>query len=87
MNEGPDYINANKVDLEIYTTGQINRYIAAQGPMQHTCKDFWQVSAIGLIMIVLVPQFFLLLTEMILFRGTTIYLILYVYKFGIVIML
>ncbi len=44
LNEGPDYVNANKVDLEIYTTGQINHYIAAQGPMQHTCKDFWQVS-------------------------------------------
>lgn len=43
LKEGPDYINANKVDLEVYTTGQINRYIAAQGPMQHTCKDFWQV--------------------------------------------
>ncbi|XP_064402254.1 tyrosine-protein phosphatase non-receptor type 4-like [Halichondria panicea] len=43
LNEGPDYVNANKVDLEIYTTGQINHYIAAQGPMQHTCKDFWQM--------------------------------------------
>lgn len=41
--EGPDYINANFVDMEIYTTGQINKYIAAQGPMQHTCKDFWQM--------------------------------------------
>ena len=43
LNEGPDYINANNVDIEIYTTGQINGYVAAQGPMQHTCKDFWQV--------------------------------------------
>ena len=30
--------------MEVLATGQINKYIAAQGPMQHTCKDFWQVS-------------------------------------------
>ena len=31
--------------MEVHTTGQITKYIASQGPMQHTCKDLWQVSA------------------------------------------
>jgi protein tyrosine phosphatase len=43
LREGPDYINANFVNLEVETTGQIVSYIASQGPMQHTCKDFWQM--------------------------------------------
>lgn len=29
--------------MELIKTQQVNRYIAAQGPMQHTCRDFWQV--------------------------------------------
>ena len=37
-------IIANAVQMEVYTTGQIIRYIASQGPMQHTTKDLWQVS-------------------------------------------
>ena len=32
------------LQLEVETTGQIVSYIASQGPMQHTCKDFWQVN-------------------------------------------
>lgn len=29
--------------MELIKTQQVNRYIAAQGPMQHTCRDFWQM--------------------------------------------
>ncbi|XP_065896646.1 tyrosine-protein phosphatase non-receptor type 4-like [Dysidea avara] len=41
--DGPDYINANYVNMELVKTHQVNRYIAAQGPMQHTSRDFWQM--------------------------------------------
>lgn len=29
--------------MEIPTSGIVNRYIAAQGPLPHTIADFWQV--------------------------------------------
>ena len=32
------------IQMEISNTGQVNRYIATQGPMQNTCIDFCQVS-------------------------------------------
>ena len=32
--------------MELVKTHQVNRYIAAQGPMQHTSRDFWQVNCI-----------------------------------------
>ena len=35
--------NVFSAQLEVETTGQIVSYVASQGPMQHTCKDFWQV--------------------------------------------
>nr|XP_042698113.1 tyrosine-protein phosphatase non-receptor type 3 isoform X5 [Chrysemys picta bellii] len=38
-----DYINANYVNMEIPSTGIVNRYIATQGPLPHTCAHFWQV--------------------------------------------
>ncbi|KFD52089.1 hypothetical protein M513_07071 [Trichuris suis] len=38
-----DYINASFVNMEIPTSGIVNRYIAAQGPLPHTTTDFWQV--------------------------------------------
>ncbi|NXA54043.1 PTN3 phosphatase, partial [Nothocercus julius] len=38
-----DYINANYVNMEIPTVGVVNRYIATQGPLPHTCAHFWQV--------------------------------------------
>uniref|UniRef100_T1J8E8 Tyrosine-protein phosphatase n=1 Tax=Strigamia maritima TaxID=126957 RepID=T1J8E8_STRMM len=38
-----DYINANHVNMEIPTSGIVNRYIAAQGPLPHTCADFWEM--------------------------------------------
>nr|XP_025955663.1 tyrosine-protein phosphatase non-receptor type 3 isoform X2 [Dromaius novaehollandiae] len=37
-----DYINANYVNMEIPTVGIVNRYIATQGPLPHTCAHFWQ---------------------------------------------
>jgi len=36
-----DYINANYVNMEIPSTGIVNRYIATQGPLAHTSGDFW----------------------------------------------
>uniref|UniRef100_A0AC35TU24 Tyrosine-protein phosphatase non-receptor type 4 n=1 Tax=Rhabditophanes sp. KR3021 TaxID=114890 RepID=A0AC35TU24_9BILA len=36
-----DYINASSVNMEIPSSGIINRYIACQGPLPHTSKDFW----------------------------------------------
>ncbi|KAM6281159.1 tyrosine-protein phosphatase non-receptor type 3 isoform 6-T7 [Porphyrio hochstetteri] len=38
-----DYINANYVNMEIPSVGIVNRYIATQGPLPHTCSHFWQV--------------------------------------------
>ncbi|XP_042328260.1 tyrosine-protein phosphatase non-receptor type 3 isoform X3 [Sceloporus undulatus] len=37
-----DYINANYVNMEISSTGIVNKYIATQGPLPHTCVHFWQ---------------------------------------------
>jgi tyrosine-protein phosphatase non-receptor type 4 len=37
-----DYINANYVNMEI-PNGTINRYIATQGPLSNTVKDFWRM--------------------------------------------
>lgn len=38
-----DYVNANYVTMEIPARGVKNRYIAAQGPLEKTCGDFWQM--------------------------------------------
>ncbi|KAI1299327.1 Tyrosine-protein phosphatase non-receptor type 4 [Halotydeus destructor] len=38
-----DYINASFVNMEIPSSGIINRYIATQGPLVNTCEDFWQM--------------------------------------------
>lgn len=38
-----DYINANYVTMEIPARRILNRYIAAQGPLEKTCGDFWQM--------------------------------------------
>nr|XP_035110165.2 tyrosine-protein phosphatase non-receptor type 3 isoform X2 [Callithrix jacchus]XP_035110172.2 tyrosine-protein phosphatase non-receptor type 3 isoform X2 [Callithrix jacchus] len=38
-----DYINASYVNMEIPAAKLVNRYIAAQGPLPHTCAQFWQV--------------------------------------------
>ncbi|XP_007498115.1 tyrosine-protein phosphatase non-receptor type 3 isoform X2 [Monodelphis domestica] len=37
-----DYINASYVNMEIPSTKIVNRYIATQGPLPHTCVHFWQ---------------------------------------------
>lgn len=39
-----DYINANYINMEIPAWSLINRYIACQGPLPHTCADFWQMT-------------------------------------------
>eukprot|EP01112_Ceratiomyxa_fruticulosa_P013871 TRINITY_DN392_c1_g1_i4.p1 TRINITY_DN392_c1_g1~~TRINITY_DN392_c1_g1_i4.p1 ORF type:complete len:325 (-),score=29.05 TRINITY_DN392_c1_g1_i4:621-1595(-) len=39
--EGSDYINANFINGE--TPGTERSYIATQGPLQHTRKDFWRM--------------------------------------------
>nr|CDJ86225.1 PDZ and Protein-tyrosine phosphatase domain containing protein [Haemonchus contortus] len=36
-----DYINANFVNMEIPSSGIVNRYIACQGPLAHTSADHW----------------------------------------------
>lgn len=41
-NDDGDYINANYINMEI-PNGKINRYIAAQGPLATTVKDFWRM--------------------------------------------
>uniref|UniRef100_A0A5S6QT60 protein-tyrosine-phosphatase n=1 Tax=Trichuris muris TaxID=70415 RepID=A0A5S6QT60_TRIMR len=38
-----DYINASFINMEVPSSGIVNRYIAAQGPLPHTTADFWQV--------------------------------------------
>ncbi|XP_069075697.1 tyrosine-protein phosphatase non-receptor type 3 isoform X2 [Pleurodeles waltl] len=38
-----EYINANYVNMEIPSTGVVNKYIASQGPLPHTCAHFWQL--------------------------------------------
>ncbi|XP_058528289.1 tyrosine-protein phosphatase non-receptor type 3 isoform X4 [Ochotona princeps] len=38
-----DYINASYVNMEIPSANLVNKYIAAQGPLPHTCAHFWQV--------------------------------------------
>lgn len=30
--------------MEIPSSSIINQYIACQGPLPHTCKDFWQMT-------------------------------------------
>ncbi|XP_061445630.1 tyrosine-protein phosphatase non-receptor type 3 isoform X3 [Rhineura floridana] len=37
-----DYINANYVNMEIPPAGIMNKYMATQGPLPHTCGHFWQ---------------------------------------------
>ncbi|XP_036714179.1 tyrosine-protein phosphatase non-receptor type 4 isoform X3 [Balaenoptera musculus] len=39
-----DYINANYINMEIPSSRIINQYIACQGPLPHTCADFWQMA-------------------------------------------
>ncbi|XP_071033049.1 tyrosine-protein phosphatase non-receptor type 4 [Parasteatoda tepidariorum] len=36
-----DYINASHVNMEIPTSGIVNRYIACQGPLPNTTMNFW----------------------------------------------
>ncbi|XP_040288284.1 LOW QUALITY PROTEIN: tyrosine-protein phosphatase non-receptor type 3 [Bufo bufo] len=38
-----DYINASYVNMEIPKSNIVNRYIATQGPLPHTCAHFWQM--------------------------------------------
>ncbi|XP_058379730.1 tyrosine-protein phosphatase non-receptor type 3 isoform X4 [Diceros bicornis minor] len=38
-----DYINASYVNMEIPSANLVNKYIATQGPLPHTCAQFWQV--------------------------------------------
>ncbi|KAG8442542.1 hypothetical protein GDO86_011371 [Hymenochirus boettgeri] len=38
-----DYINASYVNMEIPSSSIVNRYIATQGPLPHTCSQFWQM--------------------------------------------
>uniref|UniRef100_A0A9L0S6B8 Band 4.1-like protein 5 n=1 Tax=Equus caballus TaxID=9796 RepID=A0A9L0S6B8_HORSE len=38
-----DYINASSVNMEIPPAHLVNKYIATQGPLPHTCAQFWQV--------------------------------------------
>lgn len=38
-----DYVNANYVSMKVPSRGVVNRYIAAQGPLEKTCGDFWQM--------------------------------------------
>ncbi|XP_069051113.1 tyrosine-protein phosphatase non-receptor type 3 isoform X1 [Lepisosteus oculatus] len=40
--EEDDYINANHVNMEIPSAGIVNKYVASQGPLPHTCRHFWQ---------------------------------------------
>ncbi|XP_064456583.1 tyrosine-protein phosphatase non-receptor type 4-like isoform X2 [Ornithodoros turicata] len=38
-----DYINASFVNMNIPTSGIVNRYIATQGPLPNTTVDFWEM--------------------------------------------
>lgn len=39
-----DYINGNFLDIPIDDAqGLVYKYIATQGPMGHTCEDFWRM--------------------------------------------
>ncbi|RXM99175.1 Tyrosine-protein phosphatase non-receptor type 3, partial [Acipenser ruthenus] len=40
--EEDNYINANFVNMEIPSAGIVNKYVASQGPLPHTCSHFWQ---------------------------------------------
>ncbi|XP_066547666.1 tyrosine-protein phosphatase non-receptor type 3 isoform X2 [Amia ocellicauda] len=40
--EEDDYLNANHVNMEIPSAGIVNKYVASQGPLPHTCTHFWQ---------------------------------------------
>ncbi|KAJ7313889.1 hypothetical protein JRQ81_005666 [Phrynocephalus forsythii] len=42
LQRNDDYINANYVNVEIPSAGLMNKYIATQGPLPHTCVHFWQ---------------------------------------------
>ncbi|XP_072452800.1 tyrosine-protein phosphatase non-receptor type 3 isoform X2 [Notamacropus eugenii] len=42
LQENEEYINASYVNMEIPSTKILNRYIATQGPLPHTCVHFWQ---------------------------------------------
>ncbi|XP_078394768.1 tyrosine-protein phosphatase non-receptor type 3-like isoform X1 [Cetorhinus maximus] len=37
-----DYINGNYVNMEVCRTIILNKYVASQGPLLHTCPHFWQ---------------------------------------------
>ncbi|XP_004372241.1 tyrosine-protein phosphatase non-receptor type 3 isoform X2 [Trichechus manatus latirostris] len=38
-----DYINASYVNMEIPAANLVNKYLATQGPLPHTCAQFWQI--------------------------------------------
>ncbi|CAN7996916.1 unnamed protein product [Ixodes hexagonus] len=38
-----DYVNASYVNMNIPTSGIVNRYIATQGPLPNTTIDFWEM--------------------------------------------
>ncbi|XP_053323226.1 tyrosine-protein phosphatase non-receptor type 3 isoform X2 [Spea bombifrons] len=38
-----DYINASYVNMEIPSSNIVNKYVATQGPLPHTCAHFWQM--------------------------------------------
>ncbi|KAG8523824.1 Tyrosine-protein phosphatase non-receptor type 4, partial [Galemys pyrenaicus] len=44
LKSNEDYINANYINMEIPSSSIINQYIACQGPLPHTCSDFWQMT-------------------------------------------
>ncbi|XP_059957236.1 tyrosine-protein phosphatase non-receptor type 3 isoform X3 [Mesoplodon densirostris] len=43
LQRNEDYINASYVNMEVPAANLVNKYIAAQGPLPHTCAQFWQV--------------------------------------------
>ncbi|KAM5156728.1 tyrosine-protein phosphatase non-receptor type 3 isoform 4-T5 [Mantella aurantiaca] len=43
LQETEDYINASYVNMEIPSSNIVNKYIATQGPLPHTCAHFWQM--------------------------------------------